>query len=134
MKLFVIKEIRRPREEDVEKQIEWLCDSFGFWNRRDHDRTATKVFEAFVDAAQRRRLLSSDDVAHKLKISRGTAVHHIKKYVRSGLVVKGDDGYELRMQSVEETLGEMEHDMLRTIRVIRRIAKEIDEEMGLAER
>lgn len=134
MKLFVIKEIRRPREEDVEKQIEWLCDSFGFWNRRDRDRTATKVFEAFVGAAQRRMLLSSDDVAHKLKISRGTAVHHIKKYVRSGLVIKGDDGYELRMQSVEETLGEMEHDMLRTIRMIRRIAKEIDEEMGLAER
>ena len=134
MRCFIIKEIKRPREGDTDKQIEWLCDSFGFWNRRDHDRTATKVFEAFVDAARSDKFLSSDDVAHRLKISRGTAVHHIKKYVRSGLVVKGDDGYELRMQSVEETLDEMEHDMLHAMKMMRRIAKEIDAEMGLAEK
>jgi len=134
MHYFVIKEIKRPREDDVEKQIEWLCDSFGFWNRRDRERTATKVFEAFVDAAKRDRFLSSDDVAHRLKISRGTAVHHIKKYVRSGLVIKSDDGYELRMQSVGETLDEMERDMIHAMKMMRRIAKEIDEEMGLTEK
>ncbi len=131
MKLIVIKEIKQPREDDVEKEIEWLCESFGFANKRDRNKTAMRIFEVMLNAAHRDMALSSDDIASKVRIARSTVIHHMDKYQKSGLIVKTDEGYELRMRNVEDTIEEMEQDMLRMISRMRRIAKEIDEEMGL---
>ena len=42
--------------------------------------------------------------------------------------------YELRTNSLRDTLDEIEMDMERTIRRMKQIAQEIDDEMGLRER
>lgn len=130
-KIIIIKEIKQPRDDDVGKGIEWLCESFGFANRRDRNRTAMRIFEVMLEAAQKDAALSSDDIAGRVKIARSTAIHHMGKYQKAGLVVKTGGGYELRMRNVEGTIEEMEQDMIRLIARMRRIAKEIDEEMGL---
>lgn len=131
MKVIIIKEIKQPREENVENEIEWLCESFGFANKRDRNKTAMRIFEIMLQAAHKDRALTSDDIAEKVKIARSTAIHHMDRYQQSGIVVKTGQGYELRMRNVEDTIEEMELDMLRMIQRMRRIAKGIDEEMGL---
>ncbi|MBU4246620.1 hypothetical protein L6303_00730 [archaeon] len=130
-KFIIIKEIKQPREENVENEIEWLCESFGFANKRDKNKTAMRIFEIMLQAAHKDMALSSDDIAEKAKIARSTAIHHMDRYQQSGIIVKTDQGYELRMRNVEDTIEEMELDMLRMIARMRRIAKEIDEGMGL---
>ena len=131
MKVIIIKEIKQPREETTENEIEWLCESFGFANKRDRNKTAMRIFEIMLQAAHKDMAMSSEDIAEKAKIARSTAIHHMDKYQKAGLIVKNDSGYELRMRNVEDTIEEMEQDMLRMIQRMRRIAKGIDEEMGL---
>jgi len=131
MKRFILAEIKKPREEGVDSDILWMCECLGIITPRDRDRTSTKVLKVMLRAAKEDEHLSSDDIAERVGITRGTAVHHIKRYMRSGIIIKQHTSYELRTHSMKDTLDEIELDMERTIKRMKQIAEEIDEELGL---
>ena len=134
MKRFIVAEIKKPRDKGLDTDIEWMCECLGIVTPRDRDRTSTKILRVMLRAAKEDEGLSSDDIAGKVGVTRGTVVHHIKRYISSGVVVKHHTTYELRTNSLRDTLNEIELDMERTIRRMKQIAREIDDEMGLRER
>lgn len=134
MKRFIVVEIKKPKEHGLDTDIEWMCECLGILTPRDRDRTSTKILKVMLDAARDDESLSSDDIAGRVGITRGTAVHHIKRYIGSGIVIKHHSTYELRTHSLRDTLDEIELDMERTIRRMKQIAREIDEELGLKDR
>ncbi|MFH1126844.1 MAG: hypothetical protein ABIG84_06730 [archaeon] len=131
MKRFVLVEVKKPRNSELESDIEWMCECLGIITPRDRERTSTKILTVMLRAAKDDVPLSSDDIANRVGITRGTAVHHIKRYMGSGIIVKHRSAYELRTHSLRETLDEIELDMERTIKRMKQIAEQIDEEMGL---
>lgn len=131
MKRFVLAEIKKPKEEGVDSDILWMCECLGIITPRDRDRTSTKVLKVMLRAAKEEEHLSSDDIAERVGITRGTAVHHIKRYMRSGIIIKQHTTYELRTHCLRDTLDEIELDMERTIKRMKQLAEEIDEELGL---
>lgn len=131
MKRFILADIKKPKSNELDTDIAWMCECLGIVTPRDRDRTSTKILTVILRAARDDESLSSDEIANRVGITRGTAVHHIKKYMGSGIVVKHRSTYELRTHSLRETLDEIELDMERTIRRMKTIAEEIDEEMGL---
>ena len=123
--------IRKPASSNVNQELQWLGSSLGLFNLRDKDKSCFRVFIELVKTANKGIPLSSDELAHKLGLSRGTVVHHIHKLLDSGIVVQADKGYILRVDSLRELIDEVEKDLRRTFDDLRDMAEEIDDSLGL---
>ncbi len=131
---YVLKALKEPTEKGLDADIEWICKSFGFAGTRDRENTSVKIFRILLLAAKKGEGLTSDEVASQIGPTRGTVIHHINKFMRSGLIVKVNNKYELRMVSLKKTIEEIKLDMDRTINSITPVASEIDERLGLESR
>jgi len=123
--------IRKPAVKNVNQELQWLGSSLGLFNLRDKDKSCFRVFIELVKNAKLGIPLSSDELAHRLDLSRGTVVHHIHKLLESGIVVQAPRGYILRVDSLRELIDEVEKDLRRTCDDLRSMAEEIDESLGL---
>jgi len=75
--------------------------------------------------------LTSDELADRIGLSRGTIVHHLHKLEEAGLVLRDKNKYALRDGNLSEVLDELEKDLHRTIAELKQVAQEIDTELGL---
>lgn len=131
---YNISDVRKPATTDVERDFRWICRSFGFLESRDKQRTAYKIFRAIIEAARSNRGLSSDELAEKLDLSRGTMVHHLNKLIKSGLVIHHEGAYKLRERTLERTIEEIERDVNRIFENLRDVAESVDETLGFPSR
>jgi predicted transcriptional regulator len=128
---FTIIHTRKPLHPTVNDELQWLGTSLGLFGERDKDKSAFRIFLELLKAAKRGHPLSSDELAHMLKLTRGTVVHHLNNLMESGLVVHDGKRYWLRDPRLENLLEELRRDMERTIDDLKRAAKEIDETLQL---
>ncbi|MFN3622322.1 MAG: ArsR/SmtB family transcription factor [Nitrososphaerales archaeon] len=128
---YMILDLRMPSSADYNEDLEWVCKCFGFLESRDKEKTAAKVFKALLEAMKDRKGLSSDELAKKTGLTRGTMVHHLNNLIQSGLVVHREGWYELRGMSLQRTVQEIKRDISRVFENIEHIAKGIDETLGL---
>ncbi len=75
--------------------------------------------------------MSSDELAYKAGLSRGTVVHHLTNLIASGLVLVEGTKYILRANNLEDLIREIKKDSERVFDNLTNIAKELDEELGL---
>ena len=127
-RLFVV---RKPPTAKIEKDIEWICRSFGFLESRDKNRTAYLIFRSIIEAATKDQGVSTDKLAQDLKLSRGTMVHHINKMIKSGLVIYHEGQYKLRGRSLKSTIIEIQKDVHRFFSDVYYVVESIDKKMGL---
>ncbi|MBI2135396.1 ArsR family transcriptional regulator [Candidatus Woesearchaeota archaeon] len=123
--------IRKPAQKNINQELQWLGSSLGLFNLRDKDKSCFRVFIELVKTAKTNNPLSSDELAYRLGLSRGTVVHHLHKLLDSGIVVPTERGYLLRVNNLQDLVDEVEKDMVRTISELKKMAKEIDEGLGL---
>lgn len=128
---YVLIDVRRPLMKNLEEDVEWVARSFGFLETRDTAKTAAKIFAALLYAASDDRGISSDELAEKIDVTRGAIVHHLKKMMRSGLVMFQDGTYKLRERSMRKTVEEIERDLKRVLENLVEIASNIDELLNL---
>ena len=128
---ITIMNIRKPAVRNVNQELQWLGSSLGLFNLRDKDKSCFRVFIELVKTAKMGIPLSSDELAYRLGLSRGTVVNHINKLIESGIVVHANKGYILRVDSLRELIDEVEKDLRRTCNDLRVMAEEIDESLGL---
>ncbi len=124
---IIIKERRMPEREEVEDLMEWVCECLGLVKGRDTDKTSAKLLMCFLRHSMKNESATPEIMASELNLSRSTVIHHLQKYVKSGLIIRTSKGYELRERTLEETLAEIEKDVEREFERIRKIARKIDE-------
>lgn len=129
-KITIIK-IRKPVETNLNQELQWLGSSLGLFNLRDKDKSCFRIFIELLKATKRKHPLSSDELAARLDLSRGTVVHHINKLMESGIVVNEFNRYMLRVNNLKELIDEVEKDIQRTCTDLRAIAEEVDEKLRL---
>lgn len=134
LKQFVIRKLREPTEKQLDKDIEWVCNSFGFITPRDQDKTAFKILKALIKAAKDSKGLTSEELTELVEPTIGSVIYHLKKLTKAGLVVKLDSTYELRMRSLLTTIEEIEKEISTTLADIKKIAEDIDNKVGLEHR
>jgi len=134
LKQFVIRKLREPTEKQLDKDIEWVCNSFGFITPRDQDKTAFKILKSLIKAAKDGKGLTSEELTKLVEPTIGSVIYHLKKLMKAGLVVKLDSTYELRMNSLLTTIEEIEKEVSLTLENIKKIAKDIDNRVGLEHR
>jgi len=128
----VVRDIKPPKKVDEEKDIEWMCRSLSLFTNRDADMNAYKIFRALLQSSKNNEPVSSTILAGDLKLSRGTVLFHLQKFSQAGLItrVKGRK-YTLRKTNLEETIEAMMKDIEGMFERIRKVASEIDKELGL---
>ena len=134
LKQFVIRKLREPTEKQLDKDIEWVCNSFGFITPRDQDKTAFKILKALIKAAKEGKGLTSEELTELVEPTIGSVIYHLKKLMKAGLVVKLDSTHELRMNSLLATIEEIEKEISLTLEDIKKVAEDIDNKVGLEHR
>jgi predicted transcriptional regulator len=121
---------RRPRH-DINVELQWFGNSLGLFNLRDKDKSCFRIFIELLKSTKIKKPLSSDEIADKLDLSRGTVMHHINKLLESGIVVIEDNKYILRVDNLEVLIDELEKDIGRMLSELRTVAKDIDKHLAL---
>ena len=128
-KVTVVR-IRKEASGNVNQELQWLGNSLGLFNLRDKDSSCFRVFITLVKRAKRNTPVTSDDVADRLNLSRGTVVHHLNKLRESGIVVKEKNGYLLREANLQDMIKDLQRDMEGVFSQLKDVAKEIDGKLG----
>ena len=121
--------IRKPAQKNINQELQWLGSSLGLFNLRDKDKSCFRVFIELVKTAKTNHPLSSDELAYRLGLSRGTVVHHLHKLIDAGIVVNEGKKYILRQEHLGALIDEIRKDIWRTCEDMLKAAKEIDEEL-----
>ena len=127
-KITIIK-IRRPARNEINEELQWVGASLGLFNLRDKDRSCFRIFVELLKSSKIGKGLSSDEIAFKSGLSRGTVIHHINKLIESGLVIVQERKYILREARLEPLIDEVEKDVIRSLDGLRSIAKDIDKKL-----
>src|SRR3989344_3076234 len=122
--------VRNNPNQNVNEELQWLGNSFGLFNQRDRDSSCFRIFITLVKKSRKNEAISSDEIAAKLSLSRGTVVHHLNKLNETGIVVKEPKGYLLREATLERVVSDIHQDMENMFLELKKIAKEIDEKLG----
>ncbi len=128
---ITIINIRKPAQHNVNQELQWLGSSLGLFNLRDKDKSCFRVFIELLKSAKSKQTSTSDELAEKLSLTRGTIIHHINKLIESGLVVHEGNSYTLRVENLKSLIEEVEKDIKRACEDLKEIAKEIDERLGI---
>lgn len=128
-KITIIK-VRRNEGDNVNNELQWVGNSLGLFNLRDRDSSCFRIFISLVKNARRNEHLSSDLIADRLNLTRGTVVHHLNKLMESGIVIRSKDGYILRETNLARLVRDIRKDMDLMMEEIEDVAKDIDEKLG----
>ena len=129
-KKIILVKIRRGATEDVNRELQWLGNSLGLFNLRDRDSSCFRVFITLVRKANDNKAMTSDEIAERLHLTRGTVVHHLTKLMDSGIVVREREGYLLRERDLSTVIKDIKRDMEAMFSELNEVAKEIDERLG----
>ena len=128
---ITIVNIRKPAEHNVNQELQWFGSSLGLFNLRDKDKSTFRVFIELLKSSKAKHTLTSDELASRLSLSRGTIIHHINKLMESGLVIHEGNRYTLRVENLKTLIDEVEKDIKRACDDLKEVAKEIDNRLGL---
>jgi len=128
---IVVKRIAKPIQS--EDEFEWLCQSLGFLEPIDKDKTAFSVLKEIVSSTEKGEALTSTAISERVGMSRGAVINHLNNLLRSGLIVRHGRFYVSRSRSMQSTIEEIEEDIEHIFLKMKKAAKEIDKKMGLLE-
>lgn len=131
---YVLLSVRKPSTVEYHSDLEWVCRTFGFLESRDKKKTAYYIFKALVEATVHDNGLTSDELAEKLDLTRGTMVHHLNKLMKSGLVIFHEGKYKLRERSLSSTIEEIQRDISRIFENLFSVTETLDRTLGLSSR
>lgn len=130
-KTIQVKKVRSPAPGNIEEDIDFICKSFGYFTLRDKQDSAGRIFRLLVkEACGDKDGLTSDSIAEYLELSRGAIIHHLNNFIKSGLIIKENNLYRLRSQSVQKCIEEIKFDIDRIFTQMIKIAVDIDNKLG----
>ncbi|MBS1266874.1 MAG: hypothetical protein MAG795_00843 [Candidatus Woesearchaeota archaeon] len=125
-KITIIRQRRPVKKEDINLKLQWLGQSLGLFGQRDKDKSCYRIFVLLLKNSKNNKALTSDQIASKTNLSRGTVVHHLNRLIKSGIVVHNKNKYILRVSSLESLVEEIKKDMDRTLADLKQVARKID--------
>jgi len=127
---IVVRKVEMPFSGAPVDELDWICQSLGFFEPIDRDKTASTIFKEIVKATEKGEALTSTAISDRLNVSRGAVINHLNNLMRSGLIIRHGRYYTSRSKSVYRTIEEIEEDIERIFSKMKKTARGIDEEIG----
>lgn len=122
-----IVRLRKPQQDaEANELLQWFGRSLGMFGLRDRDKSCFRLFIELLKSGRGDKALSSDELAYRLRLSRGTVVHHLTRLMDAGIVIKSGNSYLLREHSLATLVEEIREDMERACDDLRAVAELID--------
>ena len=128
---ITIVTIKRPEHADVNEGLLYFGDSLGLFGLRDKDKSCYRLFVELLKAAKNQVGLSSDELALRLGLTRGTVVHHLNKLIDSGIAVVANNRYYLKEENLKVVIEAMKKDVDKHLNELHSLASEIDNWIGI---
>jgi len=77
--MMIVKVRKSFTRDNVNEELRWLGNSLGLFGLRDRDSSCFRIFITLLRQTKRNEVVSSDKIAERLSLSRGTVVHHLNK-------------------------------------------------------
>ncbi len=131
---IILKNLDKPPIKNLEEDLHWFCDSFGFSSGRDTENTATRIIISLLENLSSDEEVSSESLATDLEIKTSRVNHHLRNLNDSGLLYRRKRLIYLRGGSLKAAVQEMRKDSERILNDLESIAEEIDTLMGIKNR
>ena len=115
---------------DINTDLQWLCHSLGLFPVRDYNSSMYRLFIELIKDRKTDTVSSSDVLAVRVGLSRGTVVHHLNKMIDSGITVRLHEGYALKEESVQGMVAHMRTRVEELFDDIEDVARRIDEQLS----
>ncbi len=115
-----------PEDKRVNTLIQWFALSLGLFSLRDRDKTCFRIFLELLRNSKNHVAVSSEDLSIKLKVSRGTVVHHLKKLENAGIIDSQGNRYFLISESLEKLASELKKQVNEMFDRICEVGQELD--------
>jgi len=119
-----------PRDMTTNQQIQLFGGSLGLFNLRDKDKSCFRIFIVLLKNLKKDGM-TSDELALKTKLTRGTVVHHLNKLMDSGIVINHRNRYILNVDNIHGLMQRIRKNVNKTLADLDEVAKELDERLGL---
>ena len=120
-----------PLTRDAREEIQWLMESMGVPKRFAEDYA-----EILIRIAKREKgeKISTGTLAEERGEKRTSMSYHINRMVEMGLIVREGRYLFTRASNFERMVEEIERDTQRIFEDLKRVAREVDELLGLPRR
>jgi len=116
-----------PRSNNLNDELQFFSKSLGlFDSKRDKEKSC---FRIFIQLLKTKSPLSSDEIAEKSHLSRGTVIYHIHNLVERGIVKEEKNRYLLIDTNLQNVIARMETEIARALDDLKEIARKIDMEI-----
>jgi len=119
-----------PQDSPINEQIQLFGGSLGLFNLRDKDKSCYRIFITLLKNLKKEGL-SSDELAAKTGLTRGTVVHHLNKLMDAGLVLNYRKTYVLNVDDITSLVERIKKDINKTLNELEDVAKDLDKRLGL---
>ncbi|MFP4568009.1 MAG: helix-turn-helix domain-containing protein [Candidatus Woesearchaeota archaeon] len=119
-----------PANNNVNELLQWFGGTLGLFNIRDKDRSCFRIFITLLDAIKQQRGLSSDEIAQKTTLTRGTVVYHLNKLMEVGLVNEVNNRYYLKYESLEDISENLRNEINDAFDSLSHIGRNLDKKLG----
>ncbi len=119
----------RKEKEELNYNIKWLCESIGLFPVRDYDSSMYRLFLELLKDAKKNESSTSDELAYKLNLTRGTIIHHLNKFIAFGIVDKKDNKYFLKEKDLKSIIKYFKKESEKLFLELEKIAEKIDKQL-----
>ncbi len=120
-----------PANDNVNELLQWFGGTLGLFNMRDKDRSCFRIFVTLLNSIKINKGLSSDTIAEKTALTRGTVVYHLNKLMEVGLINEVNNRYYLKFETLEEISESIRGEVNEAFDSLSYIGKNLDNKLGL---
>lgn len=128
---IVLRDLTTPRSDTFEKEVNWLCESFGFVEGRDTERISSRVLQSLLREIVDDGHTSTSSLADDLNIAAQRVNYHLRSLAEAGFIYRERKLIFLREGGVQATVEQMRKDANRIFDKLSQKGAEIDATLGL---
>jgi len=119
-----------PKGIGINEKMLLFGGSLGLFSDRDKDKSCYRIFIVFIKNLNKDGM-TSDEIATKTGLTRGTVVHHLNKLMDSEIIINSRNKYFLNVKNTQQLIERVKSNLNSTLDNLSDVAKELDEQLGL---
>ncbi|MDD3175403.1 MAG: ArsR family transcriptional regulator [Candidatus Nanoarchaeia archaeon] len=133
MRITKVTIIRKtsPLNQNINDLLLRFGESLGLFSSRDKDKSCYRIFIVLLKALKLNIELTSDELADKTKLTRGTIIHHLNHLIEAGIVTSERGKYFLNVRNLEDLVSQMRDNVNAVFDDIQVLAQKIDDVLEL---